>query len=168
MFRRSALEASRIDGWLVDPLYRVGSIGYGDDLDVAWRMRLFGFRQVYVSTAIGWHDRSTTKGMAVTPIIGQIKRLAERRAIPLAKRRLDWANVRCTIIKNDAIINILKDLPYIVVREIAVLGYMVLFEPAVLWELGRFLRLVPVMIRRRREIIRRTRTPAALLHRFFV
>ncbi len=164
LFRRSALEQSRIDGWLVDPAYRVGSLGYGDDLDLAWRMRVFGFRQIYVPTAIAWHDRSTTKIIASTPIIGQLGNLSRRRLISLQKRRLDWSNVRFTIIKNDAIINILRDLPRIVLRELAVLGYTLLFEPSVIREVGRFIQLLPRMVRLHRLVMKRARTSASQIY----
>jgi GT2 family glycosyltransferase len=163
-FRRSALEQCRIDGRIWDPDY----FWYGDDLDLAWRMTLLGHRQMYIPDAIAWHDRSTTKGMATIPIIGQISRLRARRAIPLSKRRLDWSNMRFTIIKNDYIINILKDLPSILVREITVLGYTLLFELGVLREIGRFIRLLPRMIRRRQQVMARAEATPAQIRRFFL
>ena len=52
-------------------------------------------------------------------------------------------------------INILKDLPWIVVREIAVLGYAVLFEPGVLKEIPIFFRYLPKMLRKRKEIMKK-------------
>lgn len=163
-FRRSALEDSRIDGTLIDPDY----FWYGDDLDLVWRMTLLGHRQIFAPDVIAWHDRSTTKGTAATPVIGQLSRLVVRHAIPLKKRRLDWSNVRFTIIKNEYILNFLRDLPYIVVREIATLGYTILFEPRALWEAGRFLRLLPTMLRRRRRVMARAQVPARVIHDFFI
>ncbi len=161
--RRSALEACRIDGILIDPDY----FWYGDDLDLAWRMTLLGHRQIFAPDVIAWHDRSTTKGAARVPIIGQLRRLSFRRLIPLFKRRLGWPNDRFTIIKNDYIVNILRDLPYILAREIMVLGYTVLFEPGVLLELGRFFSLLPRMLKRRRVIMHRAVTSAKLMHQWF-
>ena len=100
-FRRGALEDCRVSGQLIDPDY----FWYGDDLDLAWRMTLFGHRQVFAPTVVAWHDRSTTKG-AADSLAGHLGRLSARRSIPLKKRRLDWSNVRFTIIKNDYIINL--------------------------------------------------------------
>ncbi len=167
VFRRSALEASRIQGHLIDPDYRRGPIGYGDDFDLAWRMHLFGFTQLYVPTMLAWHARSTTTDTARLPVIGQLGRLRARRAIALQKRRLDWSNVRFTILKNDCTINILRDAPFILAREIAVQGYALLFEPRVLAEWGRFIRLLPRMLRRRRAVMVRARLTAAQMHAFF-
>lgn len=160
-FRRSALEDCRMDGWIWDPDY----FWYGDDLDLAWRMTLFGWRQVFAPDVIAWHDRSTTKGHA-TGIISAVRRHEKRAAIPLAKRRLDWSNTKFTIVKNDYILNILKDLPWILWRELMVFGYSLLFEPAVFLEAGRFFRHLPRMFRRRRDVMIRAKHSAREMHRW--
>lgn len=149
-FRRSALEDCRIEEHIWDPDF----FWYGDDLDLAWRMTLFGHKQVFLHDVIAWHDRSTTKSHG-HGIRGTIQHVAERRSIPLKKRQLDWVNVRCTIVKNDAIINILRDLPWILWRELMVIGYMLLFEPRVFLVIPRFFRLLPTMLRRRKIIMHR-------------
>jgi len=64
--------------------------------------------------------------------------------------------------------NVLKDTPYILARELAVFGYTVLFEPAVLLELGRFIRLLPRMLRRRRMVMHRARTSATEMHHWLL
>ncbi|MCC6934304.1 MAG: glycosyltransferase [Candidatus Yanofskybacteria bacterium] len=170
-FRRTALEQCRIPaeqpnapGMLIDPDY----FWYGDDLDLAWRMTLFGHRQRFIPSAIAWHDRSTTKGSAATPVIGQLRRLSVRRAIPVRKRQLDWANVRFTIIKNDYIINILRDAIPIMLRELSVQGYMLFFEPRVLAAWVRLICLLPRMIRRRRSVLKRAVVSPGVMHRWYL
>ncbi len=152
-FRRSALEDCKVEGHIWDPDY----FWYGDDLDLAWRMTLFGHKQIFAPDAVAWHDRSTTKGAADIPVIGQLARLDVRRKIPIKKRRLDWSNTRFTIIKNDSIISILRDLPWILGRELMVFGYTLLFESSVFLELGRFISLLPRMLRRRITIMKRAK-----------
>jgi len=161
-FRRSALEQCRINGLLTDPDY----FWYGDDLDLAWRMTLFGHRQVFVPDVVAWHDRSTTKGTA-GGLWSHLGRLHIRHAIPLFKRRLDWSNVRFTIIKNDYIMNLLRDAPWLVAREIATFCYALVFEPGTLLEARRFFALLPRMIRRRREIMRRAVLTPPAMHQWF-
>jgi GT2 family glycosyltransferase len=151
MFRCSALEDCRVEGHVVDPDFRVGGLGYGDDLDLAWRMTRFGWRQRMVPTAIAWHERSTTSETG-RGVIGRVRRRVVRARIPSLTRQLDWCNVRLAIVKNDSILDILRDLPSIVVREVAVLGYMTLFEPRSLAGIARFVRLMPTMLRRRRLV----------------
>ncbi|MEK7194800.1 MAG: glycosyltransferase [Patescibacteria group bacterium] len=163
-FRRTALEDIRIEDKIADPDY----FWYGDDLDIAWRINMFGWKQLFVPSMIGWHDRSTTKGAAEIPVLGQVKRLSLRRSIPIHKRRLDWSNVRFTIIKNDYIINILKDAPRILIREIATFGYWILFERAMFLEIVRFLKLLPKMLRRRKMVMAAARVTPSEIHRWFI
>jgi GT2 family glycosyltransferase len=129
-------------------------------------MTLFGWRQVFIPAARGWHDRSTTKDVS-RGMRDHLRRRHARAAITPAKRRLDWANVRFTIIKNDHILNVLRDLPWILGRELLVQAYFLLYEPRTLLAWGRFLRSVPVMLRRRRTVMRRARLSAVQMHRFF-
>ncbi len=153
-FRRAALEDCRINGWIWDPDY----FWYGDDLDLAWRMTLFGHKQIYSPEVIAWHDRSTTKGNVTTGFLADyVSRRKIRQQIPIHKRRLDWSNTRFTIIKDDYLLNILRDLPKIIMREINAQGYAGLFEQKIFLEWGRFLHLLPRMIRRRRIVMRRAR-----------
>jgi GT2 family glycosyltransferase len=161
--RRSAFEDLRLHEVIIDKEY----FWYGDDLDFAWRMRLFGWKQIYAPQVIAWHDRSTTKGFSRN-WLDYFRRIKIRRQIPLKKRQLDWANVRFTIIKNDYIINILRDLPYILAREFMVLGYTILFEPKVLLALPRFFRLLPRMISQRKEIMRKAKASPEEIHNWYV
>ena len=156
-FRRSALEQCRIDGHIWDHDY----FWYGDDLDVAWRMTLFGHQQIYLPIVIAWHNRSTTKSAEHTGLLTQtVNRRKLRKQIPIQKRRLDWSNTRFTIIKNDHLKNLLRDLPAIIIREINVQGYAGLFERGILLEWGRFLRLLPRMLLRRHTVMARARLTA--------
>jgi GT2 family glycosyltransferase len=160
-FRRTALENCKINGWIWDPDY----FWYGDDLDLAWRMTLFGHKQVYSPEVIAWHDRSTTKGNVTTDFLANyVQRRKIRQKIPIHKRRLDWSNTRFTIIKNDYLRNILRDLPAIIMREINVQGYAGLFEQRMLLEWGRFLHFLPRMIARRHTIMKRARMSVNDIH----
>lgn len=166
IFKKTALEDCRIEGCIIDPDFRAGSLGYGDDFDLAWRMRIFGWKEILVPSVIAHHSRSTTQDMAKN-WRDYFKRLDRRRQIPIQKRRLDWRNVRFTIIKNDYIINILKDLPKIILREMAVFTYSILFEPAMFLEIPVFFKLFPKMIRKRRIIMKRAQINPKEIRRWF-
>lgn len=158
-FRREALEDIRVKGELADKDY----FWYGDDLDLAWRMRLFGWKEVFDPEVIAWHDRQTTKTLKKN--FSDFVKI--RRAIPIRKRRLDWRNTRWTLIKNDYIVNILKDLPALLKREVQMAGYIILFEPAVLLEIPKFLIMLPKMFARRREIMKRATVKPAEMRKWF-
>lgn len=152
MFRLSALQDARIGESLIDDDY----FWYGDDLDLAWRLALLGHRQVFAPSVLAWHDRSTTKGVAST-WTDHVSRMATRRAIPAMKRRLDYTNVRYTIIKNDHIINLILDAPWIIGREIGTILYMLIVEPSVLPAIARLIRGAPTMLAKRWAVMKRAR-----------
>ncbi|OGN27594.1 MAG: hypothetical protein A2941_01185 [Candidatus Yanofskybacteria bacterium RIFCSPLOWO2_01_FULL_49_17] len=163
VFRREALESIRVSGEIADK----DIFWYGEDLDVAWRVHLAGWKQVYEPSVIAWHDRGTTKSHTHGYWWQYIPRVNIRRQLPIRKRRLEWRNTRWTRVKNDYIINILKDLPYILWREVEVLGYAILFEPAVLKELPVFIKGLPKMLKKRRAILLSAKTSPSAIHGFF-
>lgn len=163
IFRTAALESIRVLGEIADK----DIFWYGEDLDVAWRMRLAGWKQVYKPSIVAWHDRGTTKGHSSGSWLNYIGRVHIRRQISLKRRRLEWRNTRWTRIKNDYIINILKDILYIVGRELEVLGYTVLFEPAVLKEFPSFVRGIPRMVKKRRAILSQAKVSPAQIRSYF-
>src|SRR3989338_1785857 len=89
IFRKEALLDSRVMGEIVDH----DMFWYGDDVDLAWRMRLFGWKQVYSPEVIMYHDRSTTKDIS-RGWKDYLKRISERKNISSLKKRLDWRNKR--------------------------------------------------------------------------
>jgi len=172
MFRRKALEDCRISftgktrentGLACGEIFDHDFFWYGDDLDLAWRMNMFGWRQIFSPDVVAWHDRQTTKGLRKS----WSDFIKLRRQIPIKKRRLDWRNTRFTIIKNDYTINILKDLPRILKREIMMFGYIIIFEPEVLLEIPNFLRLLPKMLKSREEILKRAVIKPEIIHKWF-
>jgi GT2 family glycosyltransferase len=156
MLRIRDFRDAAVNGHVIDPAFRVGPLGYGDDLDLAWRMALMGRRQVLVPEAIAWHDRSTTHGTA-RGLRAHVGRIAARRAIPIEKRTLDWVNVRAARLKNDRTSDVLRDLPFILVRELIVLIYSLVVEPRVLTGLRRLAQIAPDMLRQRRVVQERGR-----------
>ena len=170
-FRKTALENCRIPTSMsTSKDYAIAEVvdhdyfWYGDDLDLAWRMSLFGWKQIFSPVVVAWHDRQTTKSLG-----GNFKNfLAIRKTISLRKRQLEWKNIRWTIIKNDYIINILRDLPYILKREILMLGYLIFFEPKVLLEIPAFLGLLPKMLKKRKEIMRKAIVKPNEIKKWFI
>src|SRR3989338_1277922 len=155
IYRRSALEDCRLknqNNKIVDHDY----FWYGDDLDLPWRMRIFGWKQVYAPSVIAYHDRKTTKGVAG----GWKKIIKIRKAVPMFKRRLDWRNTTITIIKNDFAVNLWRDWPYIFWRQIRLWAYFLLFEPPMFLEIFKVAKMLPTMLKRRKEIMQKARITA--------
>lgn len=167
--RRTALEDCRING---PPTGEAGKIidedmfWYGDDLDLAWRLRLFGWKQIYSPQVIAYHDRSTTKGLS-HGWKDYLARISIRRQIPIFKRRLDWRNKRIARLKNDYWFNVWHDLPRILYRESLELGYMLLFEPLCLLEIPKFITLIPKTLRKRKAVLSQAKTNPKEMQKWF-
>lgn len=160
--RRKALEDCRVNGKIIDD----DMFWYGDDLDLAWRMRLYGWKQIYCPEVIAYHDRSTTKGMS-RGWRDYFSRIKERQKIPIHKRGLDWRNKRLARLKNDYWHNVFHDGLFILYRELMELGYIVLFEPKVLLEMFKFIRLIPKTLCQRQAILNKARVgPREMQKRF--
>ncbi len=122
---------------------------YTDDIDLGWRLRLMGWSSYYNPGLIAHHDRQTTKNISKGfRSYLNFERQKIRWTIPLFKRKLDWKNLRFTLIKNDNNgywLSLFK-------REFFSIGYLVLFEPKVLLESIGFFKNLPKMIKKRKEI----------------
>lgn len=159
VFRREAIEDSRILGEFTD----LDFFWYGDDIDFAWRMRLFGWGHIYAPSVIAHHDRQTTKRLGDS----DADFVKIRQAVPMLKRRLDWRNHILMLVKNDYASNFLRDLPYIAVRQFKLKIYFFVYEPEIFLEFFTIAKLLPRMLQKRREIMRRAKVSPADIRRWF-
>ncbi|AHV99270.1 glycosyltransferase family 2 protein [Paenibacillus sabinae] len=122
MYSRRMIEAVSVDGEFFDADF----FAYKEDVDVAWRARLLGWKAYYDADAIGYHERGW--------------KASGRSGKPLFIRRISYINRYKMIVKNEPIRTlpktILLSLPY----EIAVHAYMLLKEPGVLKAWGSFFK----------------------------
>ncbi len=110
LYRQTALDEARIQGEVYDELY----FGYHEDVDLAWRIRLLGWKSWYEPSAVAIHDRSFKPGI--------------RRPMPPHLRRLAVRNRYLTILKNEAPETFRRDWFRILSYDARILGYILLFE----------------------------------------
>jgi GT2 family glycosyltransferase len=132
LFRRRALEDVSVFGQVYDEAYFV----YHEDVDLAWRIRLLGWKSWYDPLAIAEHDRSFKPGF--------------RRPIPPRLRRLAVRNRYLTLLKNEAPETWHRDWWRILSYDARILAYICLLEQR---SLGAYLMLVA-----QRSHVRRWRT----------
>lgn len=159
-FRKTALEDARINGFIFDEDFW----WYASDLDLGWRLRLFGWKSVYVPSVIAWHERQTTRRLSK----GFIDFIRLRREVPSFKRALDYRNTRLTIVKNDFPRNILKDLWPFLKREILLATYVNCFEPRTFFSWISFWKLLPKMVKKRKIIMARRKVSAEEIAHWFI
>lgn len=150
VYRRAMLEDIKID----EEYFDEDMFAYREEVDIAWRAHLRGWRALYVPTVMGYHVRG------YSPI--------KRKSLPRLNRRLHFQNRYLMMIKCDSWTNMLRHAPHILGFEILALGYVFLREPHLLLGYRDALRLLPRMIRKRRIVRSRKLVPDSDLLKWFV
>lgn len=118
VYARRMIEDIKLDGQFFDETY----FAYKEDVDVAWRAKLLGWKAYYAAEAKASHGRGW-----------KYEGRKSRKTIPLFIRRHSYQNRIFTIIKNEpAGWPLVLALPRLLVFELLQIGYMLVFEPALL------------------------------------
>lgn len=145
LYRKSALEETMIKNEFFDQDF----FAYKEDIDLAWRLRLYGFSAWYIPEAICHHHRRLADRTN-----GKVKKtFKHRRDVSKMLRSLSFRNHHLLLAKNDQLINIILTLPFILGREIKVLFYALVFEPFQYRSMVRFFQLLPSALLKRRVIM---------------
>ena len=147
LHRLEALEDAAVRGEVLDETF----FAYKEDVDLAWRLRLRGWRVLYVPAATARHRRAAPYSLAKP---GKPRSLAalrrDRRALSPVVRRLSARNQLLALVKNEHPRVLLSlDGLRIAGRQLALLGWTLFFEPTTLPGYLGFLRRLPGAIRRR-------------------
>jgi len=143
MYRRSAVQKVLLDGQMFDEMY--GS--YKEDVDLAYRLVLAGFKAYILSKTACYHARTaihTTGGIAAS--------VAQKTGQKAYVARLSYRNHLLTLKKNELWENLAFDWPWIVWYELKKLVYFVLFDSSVLWGLMEIWRNRALVKKYRRQI----------------
>jgi GT2 family glycosyltransferase len=149
LYARAIVEDIRVDGEFFDEDF----FAYKEDVDVAWRARLLGWRAYYEPQAVAYHERGWKAG--------------ERSKRPLFIRRKSYINRYKMMLKNDRISYILRDLVPVATFELLNFGYSVLREPGLLGAWFGLWRGLPSLLRVRRQIKSKQRVKNEELYRWF-
>jgi GT2 family glycosyltransferase len=144
LYRRDALEAAAVDGEVFDE----DLVTWGSDVDLAWRVRLLGWRCVYEPQAIAYHIRTYSP--------------STRAQMPEWDRMMQFRNRYLMIAKNDPLPGLLRDLPRILAYEVLALGFVLLRERYLARGYLEAARLLPRMLRKRAVLQRRQNAAAHL------
>ena len=143
-YRRAMLEDVAVEG----EVFAEDFFLYFEDLDLDWRARLRGWRAYYVPEAVGYHARAG-KGGRVGHDASIVRHSVKNRIL--------------TVLRNDTVADLVRDLPAILPMEALRLCELAWFAPgALLGHLGA-LRGAPRALAARRVIQRRRTVPRAAL-----
>ena len=162
VLRRSALEDIAVDGEYLDENF----VAHKEDHDLSWRVRLAGWECWYVPKAVAYHAR-TTRGLGSRPYlkaIGEFHRQQSEKTDQV--RRHAMKNQWLLLLKNEDAYNFIRDAPFIIAREVSVLGHSLVFSPRSLKAIPMTIRILPETLRKRRAAKRRQRMDASALRRW--
>lgn len=109
---------------------------YGEDVDVAWRLRNRGWRLRYVPQALGSHRRAASGSRTPTNVVVW-----------------DWRNRLLRMVKNDSMRSVMAHWWEIMITELRLTGYYLVTRPAAPFRAwGGFVIRLPSAIAKRRRI----------------
>lgn len=114
LYNRKMIEEISYNGQFFDDLF----FAYKEDVDVAWRAHLFGWKATCVPQAIGFHERGWKAG--------------HRQQQSLFVRKLSYINRYKMILKNDKPLNLLQSILPLLYYEILSFGFILIREPRLL------------------------------------
>lgn len=146
LYRRAMLEDLALDGEYFDESYGA----FFEDMDLAWRADIRGWRAYYAPDALAYHQRGAT-ARSKGPGPGFLKEYAISYLPDALKSRL-VVNRYLTMIKDDTFGGVLKDLPRIVSCDVKLWAYLLFFAPGALPGVLKGLKSVPLALKRRKTI----------------
>ena len=154
--RRSALETIRFGDEYLDENF----FAHKEDHDVSWRLRLAGWECWYVPSALAYHAR-TTRGLGSTGYLAAARRfhrneLEKSTAVQINAMKNQWL----MLLKNEDLTNLVRDFPFILGRELLVVGHRLVFSPRSLKAVPMTLGMVRETLRKREAVKARQRMSA--------
>jgi GT2 family glycosyltransferase len=137
VYRRAMLEDVAFEGEILDERF----FAFREDVDLAWRAQLLGWRCRYEPGMVARHRRRVAPG--------------RRRSLPASVNRWSVANRWRMLIKNELPLGWRLDWPAILRRDAQILGYAVLREQRTLGALLDVIGDVGRLRERRRDVMRR-------------
>lgn len=149
MYRREMLEDIKIEEEYFDEKFFM----YREEVDLAWRAQLFGWKCVYTPNAVAYHVHAYNPNT--------------RKNQPKKYRLLQFRNRYLMIVKNDTFKNFAYHLPYILSYEILALGFVLLREPYLLKGYYEFIKLLPDALKKRKTIMNKKKVSDEYIRNLF-
>lgn len=153
MFRISALNDVALMGEFFDEDF----FAYKEDVDLAWRLRLFGWENWLVTTCKAYHHRSIAKGEDL---------ITSRKHRGFANK-ISYRNHFMLLYKNSFYKNLFKDCLYIKWYEFKKFVYLLIFERSTLVGLKEFFMSIPRLRKKRKYIMEHKKITADDIYKWF-
>jgi GT2 family glycosyltransferase len=159
LYRKPALDEVMIRNEFFDQDF----MAYKEDVDLAWRLQIYGFSAWYVPAAVCFHHR----GFPASAQNNIRKVFKERKKISRIIRSYSFRNHYLMLAKNDDLANVIKFFPWIFGREFKVFFGTLIFEPFQYKSLIELFRLLPGALMKRRVIMAHRKVSAREIRKWF-
>ena len=129
LFKKEMLEVIKIDNEYFDQDFKM----FYEDLDLCWRANRFGWKAYYAANAIAYHKRGGT-ARTNTPKFRFFRKFSLAYLTPELQANL-VKNRYLTIIKNDSLKDVMKNFIFIIGYDIMLWGYVLFFNPKIIFYL---------------------------------
>lgn len=163
IYRRTALEDIKIQTGQQSEYFDEDFFMYKEDVDLAWRLRLYGWQTIYQPKALAWHAR-TAGDSAKTGYIGIIK---ERLKISQFGKYHAFKNQRLMQIKDEQFGLLLCHTPWFVAKEVGAWLYVLVFEHYTWKSIKELFRLAPRAWQKRKIIMAKKKISNDEMKRWF-
>ncbi len=159
LYRRSTLEDCMVAGEYFDSDFFM----YKEDVDLAWRMNLFGWKAFYQPAAIAYHGRGT--GAVRRSDLKEV--VKNRGGLSKFQRYYSYKNERLMRVKNERFVVLARDFFPIFWKEILMFGWMVLREPFLFKAVAEFFKQLPRAIKKRDEVKKKAKVNTKQISAWF-
>jgi len=160
LYRRKALEDIKINNEYFDEDFFM----YKEDIDLAWRMRLYRWKSIYEPGAIGYHLRSAGEGA----VKKYLKVAKARKKISDFAKFYSFKNQRLMQIKNELPTLFFRHFYRIIIKEAVAWIYVLFFERYTWKAIKLLIKQAPIAWRKRKIIMTHKRVNARNMEKWFV
>ena len=160
LYRRKALEDIKINNEYFDEDFFM----YKEDVDLAWRMRLYAWKSIYEPGAIGYHLRSAGEGA----VKKYLKVAKARKKISDFAKFYSFKNQRLMQIKNELPSLFFRHFCRIIIKEIGAWIYVLFFEKYTWKAIKLLIKQAPITWQKRKIIMTHKRVNARNMKKWFV
>ena len=145
LYCRKALEDVKIDNEYFDEDF----FCYKEDVDLAWRMRLYGWKAIYEPKAIAYHLR----GAGEKAVKNYVSVIQQRKNLSKFAKFYSFKNDRLMRIKNELPSLFFRDIFSILIKELGAWAYVLIFEHYTWKAIKELFRQMPNAWRKRKIIM---------------
>ena len=153
MYRKSALLDCKIPVGAGDEFFDEDFFMYKEDVDLSWRLRLFGWKCFYLPSAVGYHGRGT----GVLKRFTHLEVMKNRGKLSRFQKYYSYKNQRLMQVKNEFVRGFFRNFFPIIWKEILVKAYIIFREPFLIKAMFKLVSKLPRALKKRDYIMKHSR-----------